>query len=85
MRELFVEGDTDGDGVMTFDEFSALVRSIYPECSENKLHRMFKYALKSLNDPDSHEITPDAFIQAAHELGFCQVIIKHLCHRDQSS
>ena len=24
MRELFVEGDTDGDGVMTFDEFSAL-------------------------------------------------------------
>ena len=51
MRELFVEGDIDGDGVMTFDEFSALVRSIYPECSENKLHRMFKYALKSLNNP----------------------------------
>jgi len=70
MRELFIEGDIDGDGVMTFDEFSELVKSIYPECSENKLHRMFKFALKSLNDPESHEITPDAFIKAAHDLGF---------------
>ena len=70
MRELFTQGDIDGDGVMTFDEFSELVKSIYPECSENKLHRMFKFALKSLNDPESHEITPDAFIKAAHDLGF---------------
>ena len=70
MRELFNEGDIDGDGVMTFDEFSELVKSIYPDCSENKLHRMFKFALKSLNDPESHEITPDAFIKAAHDLGF---------------
>ena len=70
LRTLFTEGDVDSDGVMTFDEFSDLVLSLHPETSENKLHRMFKFALKSLDDPTSHEITPDAFLLAAQELGF---------------
>ena len=70
LYEFFVQGDTDGDGSMTFDEFSSLVLSLNPEMSENKLHRMFKVALKSLDDPSSQELTPEAFITAALELGF---------------
>merc|ERR1711871_1416446 len=55
---------------MTFDEFSDLVLSLHPNTSENKLHRMFKFALSSLDDANSHEITPEAFLLAAQELGF---------------
>ena len=45
--QIFISGDTNSDGVLSLDEFIAVIRSINPSCSENQANRMFKEALQA--------------------------------------
>ncbi|CAM9647772.1 unnamed protein product [Phaeothamnion confervicola] len=47
LRRLFDDGDDNGDGVLSFDEFSAIVRRVAPHFGERRVLRMFREALTS--------------------------------------
>ena len=78
LRSLFIEGDLNSDGVLTLDEFTEILHKVSPSCSENRIHRMFKAALRITAERDDHEdanlgvnsITPEAFVEVSHSFGF---------------
>ncbi|CAM9398585.1 unnamed protein product, partial [Discosporangium mesarthrocarpum] len=42
---LFAEGDDNGDGVLTFNEFNGIIQRAAPHFSERRVLRMFREAL----------------------------------------
>ena len=60
LSEIFVEGDDNGDGVLSFKEFTSIVAVVAPHFSERRIIRMFREALMFGNDDDS--ISPTAFV-----------------------
>lgn len=45
IRQVFIEGDTNHDGVLSFSEFTAIVKKVAPEYHERKILKMFREAL----------------------------------------
>jgi Ca2+-binding EF-hand superfamily protein len=45
IRQIFVEGDTNHDGVLSFTEFMDIVNKVAPEYHERKILKMFREAL----------------------------------------
>jgi hypothetical protein len=43
---LYREGDENGDGVLTLDEFTSIVHNVDPDVSVSKISRMFHAALQ---------------------------------------
>ena len=39
---LFAQSDTNGDGILDFGEFKAMVAVVDPKCDERTVMRMFK-------------------------------------------
>ena len=49
IRQIFVEGDTNHDGVLSFPEFLAIVKKVAPHFHERKILKMFREALMQGN------------------------------------
>ena len=47
IRQIFIEGDTNHDGVLSFGEFLDIVKKVAPEYHERKILKMFREALSS--------------------------------------
>ena len=47
LKRLFIEGDDNGDGVLSFEEFNTLLQRIAPQFSDRRILRMFREALTS--------------------------------------
>eukprot|EP00128_Syssomonas_multiformis_P017270 Colp12_sorted_trinity150504_noHs@30521 len=60
IRQIFVEGDTNHDGVLSFSEFLDIVKKVAPEYHERKILKMFREALSSGDDNEC--IGPEAFL-----------------------
>lgn len=45
IRQIFIEGDTNHDGVLSFSEFVDIVRKVAPEYHDRKILKMFREAL----------------------------------------
>lgn len=45
IRHIFIEGDTNHDGVLSFSEFMDIVKKVAPEYPERKILKMFREAL----------------------------------------
>ena len=45
LKRFFIEGDDNGDGVLSFDEFDTLLTRIAPQFSSRRILRMFREAL----------------------------------------
>eukprot|EP00936_MAST-01D_sp_MAST-1D-sp1_P002402 g2402.t1 len=58
---IFVEGDTNGDGVLSFHEFARIMYVLAPQFSERRVLRMFSEALMCEGNTDD-TITPGAFV-----------------------
>ena len=76
LKTLFIQGDLNADGVLTLDEFTAILHTVSPGVSDNRIHRMFKAALEETQDDDEdhnvgvNTITPEAFVATANKFGF---------------
>ncbi|KAG5187757.1 hypothetical protein JKP88DRAFT_253882 [Tribonema minus] len=73
LKRLFVEGDDNGDGVLSFEEFNAIVTNVAPDFSERRILRMFREALTS-GAESSFAIEKETFIQVCKAHGLVQLI-----------
>jgi len=60
-RELFVKGDDNGDGVLEYGEFTAVVLGLYQKFDEHQIMQMFRSALAHPSNKGEDSITPNAF------------------------
>jgi hypothetical protein len=51
IRQIFIEGDTNHDGVLSFSEFMDIVKKVAPEYHERKILKMFREALMTGSAP----------------------------------
>ncbi|CAM9202957.1 unnamed protein product [Scytosiphon promiscuus] len=78
LRALFSEGDANGDGVLSFEEFTSIVCRAAPHFSERRVLRMFREALTSGTE-GSFAIEKDTFCNVCRQHGLVQLIdIAHL-------
>mmetsp|Transcript_3380 Transcript_3380/g.5998 ORF Transcript_3380/g.5998 Transcript_3380/m.5998 type:complete len:233 (-) Transcript_3380:248-946(-) len=82
LTDLFHRFDVNQDGVMTFNEWQAMVREIDPKRSNREIMQMFKQALEKSEDSDT--ITPETFVRICREHGFSSTAIKRKQNRKQS-
>jgi len=66
LESMFISADVDSDGILTYDEFSALVWSIKPESSGREMTRLYQDALASST---SDSLTPEGFVKVASDHG----------------
>ena len=64
----FVDGDDNGDGVLSVDEFEAIIKSKKPEFSSRRAVRMFKMALEK-GKGNSTSIERPAFVETCKAYG----------------
>ena len=67
LEDMFISADVDSDGILTYDEFSALVWSIKPETSGREMTRLYQDALANSGNTDS--LTPEGFVKVASDHG----------------
>ena len=67
LEAIFSAADVDRDGVLTFDEFSDVVRRVDPQVSSVLIAQMFAEAIQLSNSGDS--IQPDVFAQVVIKNG----------------
>ena len=68
LESLFVAGDANQDGVLTFTEFREIIRSAEPSISQQNALRMFRETLVLMPD-GGDSISPKAFATVAHAHG----------------
>lgn len=69
LQAIFLKYDVNGDGVLTFKEFSELIESMEAGRPPSSVVQMFREALEL----DENVANPDAMSPAS----FCEVILKH--------
>ena len=69
----FVEGDDNGDGVLSFDEFESIIQNKRPEFSSRRALRMFKLALES-GGGNSTAIERPAFVRTCKQFGLGKLV-----------
>ena len=69
----FVEGDDNGDGVLSFDEFESIIHDKRPEFSARRALRMFKIALEK-GTGNSTAIERPAFVLTCKQFGMGQLV-----------
>mmetsp|Transcript_27238 Transcript_27238/g.59485 ORF Transcript_27238/g.59485 Transcript_27238/m.59485 type:complete len:1001 (-) Transcript_27238:277-3279(-) len=67
LKALFRAGDSDADGLLTYDEFLSVVRLADGLRSEREIVRMYREAL--LLSPDGETIDPESFVRVARQHG----------------
>lgn len=72
LAEIFIEGDDNGDGVLSFKEFTTIVAVVAPHFNERRISRMFREALMLGNDDDS--ISPAAFVMTCKSHNLVQLV-----------
>lgn len=72
LADIFVQGDENGDGVLSFIEFTTIVSVVAPHFNERRIIRMFREALMVGNDDDS--ISPQAFVLTCKKHNLVQLI-----------
>jgi hypothetical protein len=72
----FVEGDDNGDGVLSFDEFEAIIHDKRPEFSARRALRMFKIALEK-GTGNSTAIERPSFVLTCKQFGMGQLVDTH--------
>jgi hypothetical protein len=68
LENLFVAGDANQDGVLTFTEFREIIGSAEPSISQQNALRMFRETLVLMPD-GGDSISPKAFATVAHAHG----------------
>ena len=62
LLQIFDKFDDNGDGVLTLDEFTELIKTLEPEKDDFFVVRMFRKALELEMDIDNvDKMSPDAF------------------------
>ena len=69
----FVDGDDNGDGVLSFDEFEVIIQKKRPEFSARRALRMFKIALEK-GTGNSTAIERPAFVLTCKQFGMGQLV-----------
>lgn len=69
----FVEGDDNGDGVLSFDEFESIIQNKRPEFSSRRALRMFKIALEG-GGGNSTAIERPAFVRTCKQFGLGKLV-----------
>jgi hypothetical protein len=70
---LFIQGDDNGDGVLSFDEFRSIVATAAPHFSERRILRMFREALTD-GAASSFAIEKRVFCDVCRKHGLIQLI-----------
>jgi len=65
-KKMFVDGDTDGDGVLSFAEFSSIVGTVGSDLSQRKILRMFRDAV-TREGGRGLSLTPTVFEEVCRE------------------
>eukprot|EP00343_Euplotes_focardii_P002629 CAMPEP_0205805544 /NCGR_PEP_ID=MMETSP0205-20121125/8806_1 /ASSEMBLY_ACC=CAM_ASM_000278 /TAXON_ID=36767 /ORGANISM="Euplotes focardii, Strain TN1" /LENGTH=169 /DNA_ID=CAMNT_0053076945 /DNA_START=187 /DNA_END=692 /DNA_ORIENTATION=+ len=66
LMDKFQEFDDNGDGVLTFEEFQALVNNLEPNLPRNEISELFNETLEyCVEEEDSDKMTPEAFVKTA--------------------
>ena len=73
LKRFFIEGDDNGDGVLSFEEFDALLKRIAPTFSERRILRMFREALTSGED-DGFAIEKSVFADVCRRHGLVKLV-----------
>ncbi|GMH48833.1 hypothetical protein TL16_g00386 [Triparma laevis f. inornata] len=73
LKRYFIEGDDNGDGVLSFEEFDALLKRIAPTFSDRRILRMFRQALCSGPD-SSFAIEKSTFADVCKNHGLVKLI-----------
>ncbi|CAM9138305.1 unnamed protein product [Ectocarpus fasciculatus] len=73
LKVLFVEGDENGDGVLSFEEFNRIILRAAPHFSERRTLRMFREALTTGKE-GAYAIEKDTFCDVCRQHGLVQLI-----------
>eukprot|EP00596_Hydrurales_sp_CCMP1899_P007381 CAMPEP_0119054910 /NCGR_PEP_ID=MMETSP1177-20130426/75385_1 /TAXON_ID=2985 /ORGANISM="Ochromonas sp, Strain CCMP1899" /LENGTH=202 /DNA_ID=CAMNT_0007035311 /DNA_START=2728 /DNA_END=3337 /DNA_ORIENTATION=- len=73
LRQVFIQGDTDGDGVLSFTEFKEIFREVAPDWHERRIMCIFREALFMGKDNDD-TIGPQAFASVCAKHGLLKLI-----------
>ena len=66
LHKLFLQFDDNGDGVLTLEEFEALVRSVDSAMSKDRVIELFNQTLEMFDEgPTMDEMSPHAFCEMA--------------------
>jgi len=74
LESMFISADVDNDGILTYDEFSALVWSIKPETSGREMTSLYQQA-QSNSVTDS--LTPEDFVKVASDHGLLSHMMRN--------
>ena len=72
LADIFVEGDENKDGVLSYQEFMTIVSKVAPHFSDRRILRMYREALAMGDDADT--ISPFAFVQTCKKHGLVSLV-----------
>jgi len=72
LADIFIEGDTNKDGVLSFGEFMAIVGKVAPHFTDRRSLRMYREALSMGNDDDTIGSVP--FVQVCKKHGLLSLV-----------
>ena len=67
LQQAFIAGDEDGNGVLSFSEFEAIISTLNPDMSQRQCLRLFRSAITEHATNNSLSITPQAFEQVCRD------------------
>lgn len=74
IRERFIEGDENGDGVLSFHEFTNIVINLDPTLHERRILKMFREALTASTGNNNEHIGPGAFVDVCKTYGLVHLV-----------
>ena len=68
LADIFIEGDVNHDGVLSFGEFKSILTKVAPHFTDRRILRMYREALSMGNDDDTIGSTPFVIVCKKHGL-----------------